>query len=94
MQLLSSAAASDKFDCVERLAPPSSLTLPSSTAVRLRHLANHLHRLGPRPLYEILAEAVQGAPLIERLERYALLDPETVRALGGDTLAPTIIRIK
>src|SRR5262245_16268725 len=55
----------------ERVVPPTSASLASSTALRLRYLANRLHQLGPRPLFELLAEAVQGAPLIERLERYA-----------------------
>jgi hypothetical protein len=73
---------------------PTSATLASSTAVRLRQLTSRLHRLGPRPTYEFLAEVVQGAPLIERFERYAKLDPEMVHALGADTLPPTIIRIK
>jgi hypothetical protein len=73
---------------------PTSATLASSTAIRLRHLANHLHRLGPRPVFEILAEALQGAPLIERLERYAQLDPDLVHALGADVLPPVIVCIK
>jgi hypothetical protein len=77
-----------------RVLPPTSATLPSSTALRLRRLAEHLHRLGPRPVFEFLAEVVQGAPPIERLERYAQLDPAMVGALGADTLPPLIRRIK
>jgi hypothetical protein len=60
----------------------------------LRQLASHLHHLGPRPVFELLAEVAQGAPLIERLERYAQLDPEIVHAVGGDVLPPTVLRIK
>jgi len=78
----------------ERAVVPTSAMLASSTAIRLRHLANHLHRLGPRPVFEIFAEALQGAPLIERLERYAQLDPDLVHALGADVLPPVIVCIK
>jgi hypothetical protein len=68
--------------------------LASSTALRLRYLAAHLHQLGPRSTFELLAEAVQGEPLLERLEVYARLDPEIVHALGGDEMPSIIRRIK
>jgi hypothetical protein len=55
---------------------------------RLRYLAGRLHRLGPRPLFEFLSEIERGAPLIERLERYAALDSDFIRAHGGDRLPP------
>jgi hypothetical protein len=42
--------------------------------------------LGERPLYEFLAELDNGAQLWPRLERYASLNPEFVRALDGDRL--------
>ena len=58
---------------------------------RLRFLAVRLHRLGPRPLFEFLAEIERGAPLIERLERYAALDGDFIRALNGDRLPSTRI---
>jgi hypothetical protein len=64
----------------------TSVSLPPATAVRLRRLARRLHGLGERPIYELLAEIVQGADIMVRLERYAALDPDTVRALGGDEL--------
>jgi hypothetical protein len=78
----------------ERIVPPTSATLASSTAIRLRYLASHLHKLGPRPTYELLAEIVQGAPALERLEAYGRLNPQTVHALGADALPPPIVRIK
>jgi hypothetical protein len=58
---------------------------------RLRHLAGRIHRLGPRALYELLAELQDGAPLRERLERYAGLAPLApfIAALGGADL-PTL----
>jgi hypothetical protein len=50
---------------------------------RLRHLAGRLHDLGPRPLYEFLREIERGADLLQRLERYAELDPAIVAAIGA-----------
>jgi hypothetical protein len=55
---------------------------------RLRRLADHLHTLGPRPIFEYLREIIAGADPVDRLERYAELDPEVIRALGGDRLPP------
>lgn len=56
---------------------------------RLRQLAAHLHRLGPRPVFELLREVDAGADLLERLERYAELDTGTVHALGASELPAT-----
>jgi hypothetical protein len=42
---------------------------------RLRLLADRLHQLGPRPLYEFLRELMAGADLLPRLETYAGLSP-------------------
>jgi hypothetical protein len=56
---------------------------------RLRYLAEHLHALGPRPLYEYLREIVAGADPMARLERYCELDPDVVRRLGGDRMPPS-----
>jgi hypothetical protein len=61
---------------------PTSLTLASSIALRVRHLL----ALGERPLYEVLCEIVGGADPLSRLEAYGALDPDTVRALGADRL--------
>lgn len=53
---------------------------------RLRLLAAKIHRLGPRPLYELLVELQAGAPLVPRLERYAELPADFIRSHGGDRL--------
>jgi hypothetical protein len=55
---------------------------------RLRLLAGRLHALGPRPLFEYLAEVIAGADGGEALERYARLAPlaEFIAANGGDRL--------
>jgi hypothetical protein len=42
---------------------------------RLRHLAQRIHSLGPRPLFELLRELDAGADVADALERYARLAP-------------------
>jgi len=58
---------------------------------RLRRLARKIHALGPRPLYELLAEIDAGANFRDRVEVYARLDPNIVRVLGGSDL-PSFVR--
>jgi hypothetical protein len=53
---------------------------------RLRDLAKHLHRLGPRPTFEFLREVAAGADLYERLEQYARLDPSICKYLGASEM--------
>ena len=59
---------------------------------RLRHLAQRLHSLGPRPIFELLKEIANGGDLWRRLECSAELDPEIVGALGADEL-PSYTRL-
>jgi hypothetical protein len=54
--------------------------------VHLQYLVARLHALGARSLYELFREVATGADLFVRLEIYAQLDPDIVRALGGDVL--------
>jgi hypothetical protein len=61
--------------------PPSTTSEP-----RLQYLAAHLHRLGPRATFELLKEVAAGADVVDRLERYARLDTDVVKALGADRL--------
>ena len=58
--------------------------------VRLQYLAQRLHGLGERPLFHFLDEVERGEPLRQHLERYAQIDPDFVRALGGDKFAPAL----
>ena len=55
--------------------------------LRLQRLAEYLHALGPRPVFEFCRELAEahdiGADVQRRLERYALLDPAFVEVLGG-----------
>jgi hypothetical protein len=58
--------------------------------LRRQRLVSHLHRLGPSLLGHFLREIEAGANVTERLDRYARLDPDFVRALGGDRFAPIV----
>lgn len=64
--------------------------LPTPSPARLRFLARQTHRLGERPLYELLLEVRDGADLWDRLEAYARLAPIAgfVVEHGGDRLPP------
>jgi hypothetical protein len=61
---------------------------------RLRLLAGHLQALGPRSVLEYVREILAGADPIERLERYAELDPAIVAAVGGHKLPPIAVEIQ
>jgi hypothetical protein len=60
--------------------------------LRRQRLVEHLHRLGPSPIGHFIreVEVSTGADVTARLERYAEIDPEFVRALGGDRFAPSL----
>ena len=71
--------------------PSYADTLPPSSA-RLRFLARRIHRLGSRPLYELLRELVDGADPLPQLEAYAALAPLAgfIAHLDGDQLQPAV----
>ncbi len=60
--------------------------------LRLQRLAETLHALGPRPVFEFCRELAEAHDIVadvqRRLERYARLDPAFVQAHGGDHFAP------
>jgi len=71
----------------------TAVILPNSSEIplsRLRFLAGSIHKLGPRPLFELLSELADGADLRSVLERYAKLEPltEFITHLRGDQLPP------
>jgi hypothetical protein len=76
----------------------TSISLPSSTSLRLRQLASRIHRLGERPFFELLAEVVAGssdpAVPMRRIEAYAAINGDVLRAYGGDRIAPNLWRVK
>ena len=72
----------------------TSLTIASSIAVRLRFVAGQIHKLGERPLYELLCELSNSSAALDRFEAYAAIDPEILNRYGGHALPPTIRLIK
>ena len=64
---------------------------------RFERMVEHLHRLGPRPVAELLAEiaTATGEPslIVDRLQAYAGLDPAVLRAVGGDKFPPNVLGI-
>ena len=82
-----------------QLLPATPISSPRANyeATRLRFLAEQIHGLGPRPLFELLAENVCGAPSMERIERYARLSREHgdfIRENGGDQFPPKFLIVK
>ncbi len=70
--------------------------LGGDTALYAR-MVERVHALGPRPLGELLAEiaTATGEPglIADRLQAYAGLDPEVIRALGVDRFAPNVLAV-
>jgi hypothetical protein len=73
---------------------PTSATIASSIALRLRHLAPRIHALGVAPLHHLLCELAGGADPIDRAERYAALPADFIAAYGGDELPPVVRLVK
>ena len=69
---------------------PTQIRSPNQRATppvyRINHLASRIHALGPRPLAELLNEVAAGRDLFERLEVYAALPADVIKAFGGDVL--------
>ena len=67
--------------------------------LRRDRLVLHLHRLGPRPVSELLKEllgtdAELQADALFLLEKYGALDPEIVRALDADSFPTAIFPVR
>jgi hypothetical protein len=65
--------------------------------LRREHLVRRVHLLGARVLYEFVDELDRvhglGTDLDRRLERYAQLNPDLLRAVGGDRFASAPTRL-
>ncbi|MCB4820751.1 hypothetical protein [Roseicella aerolata] len=68
--------------------------MPDLAMLRLWRGAEHVHRLGPRALAELLAEigAAHGcsAAILERLAAYRRLSPGMIRVAGADAFPPVL----
>ncbi len=64
---------------------------------RFEYMVEHLHRLGRRPLAELLIEIArstgQPAVIADRVEAYSRLDPERVRTIGADKFPPMPLEV-
>jgi len=72
---------------------PRSCPLPADR-LRLQRGAEHLHRLGARPVAEFLSESARArddfASMLCRLDAWRELSPELVHAVGGDLFPPEL----
>ena len=75
---------------------PTSLTIASSIALRLRYLAQSIHDLGPNPLYQMMCELNTSSAAMDRFERYGRLSlcADLIEANGGGALPPVIRIVK
>ena len=64
---------------------------------RFENVVERLHRLGPRPTAELLSEIArhtgQSSFIAHRLEEYARLDRDILRALGADRFPPMPLEV-
>jgi hypothetical protein len=64
--------------------------------LRLQRGVEHLHKLGPRPTAELLADVaakIGGLPcILSTLEEYKRLSPRQLRLAGGDRFPPRPLR--
>lgn len=63
---------------------PSSVTISPAAARQIRRSVEHLYRLGPRPVFELLCAVHGGADVLGELRVYQRLDPAVVCFLGAD----------
>ena len=80
--------------------PLNTISADKSQALarlRRQHHVEQIHRLGARVLFELVDELGRvhglGDDLDRRLERYAGVDPEVLRAVGGDRFPAPPMRI-
>jgi hypothetical protein len=83
----------DKDAPQKRLGASMQRGIDARARLRRQRLVEYLHRLGPAPLGHFLREVENGARITDHLERYSRIDPEFVRALGGDRYPPVLYAI-
>jgi hypothetical protein len=75
---------------------PTSTTIASSTALRLRCLAARIHQLGPNSLFQMMAELSGSSVAMARFEAYGalVLLGDFIEANGGRDLPPLLRVVK
>ena len=93
----SDAGAVSKFGGFGSQHTRTATSLQGLGGPRFERQIERLHRLGPRPTAELLAEiaADTGATnlVVGLVEKYAELDPGVVRAVGGDRFPPMPLQV-
>ena len=90
------ASVSDKLDpLIRRLSTDKDDEVLAGP--RFERTIEHLHRLGPRAVAELLTEiaTATGEPglIADHVEAYARLDPDFIRAIGGDRFPPSVFGV-
>jgi hypothetical protein len=75
-----------------RVSPPKSTLNQEQSRARLRRqrLVEHLHRLGPSPLFHLLTDLDAGKPLWPTVEAYAALSPYRDFILANTGVRPVL----
>ncbi len=63
-------------------------TVDMTARLKRHRQIEHLHRLGPRAVGELLYEVAEGGDLDRALDSYEHLTPSLLKALGGDRFPP------
>lgn len=65
-------------------------------SLRMIRLAERLHNLGARALYEFLLErlAAPDRDLVEHLEYFAAIHPQCLVVTGGDRFPPQLCEVR
>ena len=73
----------------------TATTAQALAGPRFEHMVERVHGFGPRSLAEMIVEIAtatgQPALITDRLQAYAGLDPEIIRAFGGDRFPPSVL---
>ncbi len=76
---------------VEPLRPVGHVVLGVVAALKRQRQIEHVYRLGPRAVGELLHEVAEGEDLDRALAAYSRLTPDLLRAVGGDRFPPVPI---
>ncbi len=78
----------EHFFDTEGAPPVGETTTEVLIGLRRERQIEHLHRLGPRAVGELLYEVAEGGDLDRALDSYERLTPSLLKALGGDRFPP------
>jgi len=96
-ELRSGRAGDDECGLEHRIYAPPPRKSQELALLRRQRQVERLHRLGARPLFELLQQLDRdhdlGGDLDRQLERYARLDPDLLREIGADRFAPMPLRV-